>query len=292
MASGRNASYGFYLSNVSEMESLDAANGSGADDGGGGVNPPYGVHIYELFDGLPAPAKLVMLAGAALSIFCLAATLCTFALFEQLQTLPGKMITCFVCSFAVSQTLTTVGMHRFADDVVCFGVAVAAHYSTLAVFLWSNAIAVDMATCFGGSLLRMIRHTMDDARRFRWFCTYAWGLPTLVCGACAMTALRYPHLGVAYGGDDFCLISGWKGTEFALALPELVVVVVNGALFVVVVVKMISTLLSFTWLFAFLSAFTGQVALWYIFTVVDALSGIYIFAVFVLNKRVRAIWIS
>ena len=52
----------------------------------------------------------------------------------------------------------------------------------------------------------------------------------------------------------------------------------------------IATLMGFTWIFGYIAAFTGVVALWYIYIILNSLQGLFIFISFICNRRVGLLW--
>ena len=52
----------------------------------------------------------------------------------------------------------------------------------------------------------------------------------------------------------------------------------------------IASLMGFTWIFGYIAAFTGVVALWYIYIILNSLQGLFIFISFICNGRVGLLW--
>ena len=48
--------------------------------------------------------------------------------------------------------------------------------------------------------------------------------------------------------------------------------------------------MGFTWIFAFVAAFTGMEAFWYIYIVLNSFQGLYIFLAFTANSMVWGLW--
>ncbi|XP_072031882.1 uncharacterized protein [Amphiura filiformis] len=54
----------------------------------------------------------------------------------------------------------------------------------------------------------------------------------------------------------------------------------------------IATLMGFTWIFAFLAAFSGISALWYIYIIINSLQGLYIFFAFTFKRNIGRLWLK
>ncbi len=54
----------------------------------------------------------------------------------------------------------------------------------------------------------------------------------------------------------------------------------------------IATLMGFTWIFAFAAAFSGVVALWYIYIIINSLQGLYIFFAFTFKTKIGLLWLK
>ena len=98
------------------------------------------------------------LVGFSLSILALLAVILTYALFEELRTLPGKIIINLAVALLLTQLVFLFDMVKDVSDNFCTVIAVVLHYLFIASFCWMNAMAFDASRTFAGkSTLSMYR---------------------------------------------------------------------------------------------------------------------------------------
>ena len=113
-----------------------------------------------------------------LSIFALAITLLTFALFSSLRNLPGCNTINLIIALIIAQILfLSQSLIIMTRSSVCLMFALGIHFFYLASFFWMNVMAFDLWRTFhkGFSL-----YIYDIRERLPFYMTYAWGMPVLI----------------------------------------------------------------------------------------------------------------
>ena len=254
---------------------------------------------------------ILTLIGNCLSMACLAFTMTTYCVFEEIRSRAGKCVM-NLCgalffaqlSFQVSDTFMT---YREA----CTAVAVFQHYLWLVVFLWMNVLAFDISCNFADL---KPSSSVPNTSRLRAFALYAWGLPAVFVGVCLVLDL-YTNLPFSYGSKNMCWIVDGRAVLYVFGSPIAVVITANAVLFVRTVVALIRTLstasrarppkqqrrtfviylrltslMGFMWLFGFLANVDGLGFLYYPFILCNTFQGVFICASFTLTPTVRKLW--
>jgi len=253
-----------------------------------------------------SPETILSVVCIGLSLLCLFLSVITYMMLPKLrQTLPGKNTMALICSLLVAQSLYLVGnlSGLGPNDWSCKILGLFIHYTWLWSMFWMNICTFHM--------FRVLTRTKlmgDSARwkRFLLYHVYALVLP-LVFVAINIGVSQDRHGSIGYGSLA-CYIDTQDMIIFTFALPVGLVVVMNLLFFVVVIVKIsrspsvqkcvknerndfeifvkLSTITGITWVFGLIYLLADVVAFSYLFIVLNASQGVFLFFAFVANRRV------
>ncbi|XP_041351121.1 adhesion G protein-coupled receptor L3-like [Gigantopelta aegis] len=268
--------------------------------------PPSSQYVspYDIFS---TEFILVSWVCQSLSLFCLLVTLLVFCLFSSLRTLPGKNTMGLILTLICALTLQTFGIARVELNVVCRAIGICFHFFLLSSFTWMLICTVHMFRVFRKMLSSRTTRS-DEHQQFLTYVCISLSVPACIVVITIMVNIIITK-GIDLGyGNGICYISNFYGVIGGLLVPVIFVMVVNIVLFISTVMALrgmtsdnsdligkksylsvyvkMSTLTGINWMFAFVAAATNLETLWYIFTILCGLQGVYIFVSFVCNKRV------
>ena len=87
--------------------------------------------------------------GYTSSIFAVLVVLLTYSMFNELRTLPGKIVMNLAVALLLSQVVFLVETFQNIPDRSCAAITIILHFLYLASFCWMNVIAFDVAKTFG-----------------------------------------------------------------------------------------------------------------------------------------------
>ena len=272
----------------------------------------YSNHFHSKTPDLVDHENLSFEAGMSLvcvsmSILFLLVSFVTFCAYSSLRTLPGKnnmaLIMCLLCA----QTLFLVGsFSRFEQgSIICITIGILTHFFWLMSVFWMNVCTIHVFRVFIG---------MGDCATGRghktfsvyWLYTIVLSVTFVLINVCiSLSKSDYSELGY---GKLTCYINSQKMVGFTFGVPVGCVIITNMVLFCSVIreiIKMpkiqkdvrhernetvifakLSSLTGFCWIFGFVYSWTGILAFSYLFIVLNASQGIFIFLSFVCTKRV------
>ncbi|XP_053372745.1 uncharacterized protein LOC128546348 [Mercenaria mercenaria] len=252
------------------------------------------------------PQGILSLVCSSFSIVCSAITLIVYVRIKSIRTQPGinniSLIMCLICAQAFFQF--GIGQSENTPLYICSLLGVLIHYFWLVTILWMNVCSFHMFRVF--CQLRSVDHTQNVLRTtcFYWFYTLSAALVPILVNIVVM----YVTSGVIGYGGKLCYISEYKMVGYCFSLPVAVVIIANLFMFLVTIQRIssqpevnkerreekkylliyakMSTLTGATWIFGFLYFFTNFSAFEYIFIILNAGQGIFLFLSFVCNARV------
>jgi len=255
-----------------------------------------------------SPETILSVVCIGLSLLCLCLSVSTYLMLPKLrQNIPGKNTMSLICSLLVAQTVYLVGnlSGLGPNDWSCKILGLFIHYTWLWSMFWMNICTFHM--------FRVLTRTKlmgDSARwkRFLLYHVYALMLP-LVFVAVNIGVSQDRNRSIGYGSLA-CYIDTQDMIIFTFALPVGLIVVINLLFFLVVILKIsrtptvqknvqnerndfkifvkLSTITGITWVFGLIYMCTDVVAFSYLFTVLSASQGVFLFFAFVANRRVAA----
>nr|XP_023415852.1 cadherin EGF LAG seven-pass G-type receptor 3 isoform X2 [Cavia porcellus] len=202
-------------------------------------------------------------------------------------------------TLGVAELLFLLGIHRTHNQLVCTVVAILLHYFFLSTFAW---LLVQ-----GLHLYRMqVEPRNVDRGAMRFYHALGWGVPAVLLGL----AVGLDPEG--YGNPDFCWISIHDPLIWSFASPVVLVIVMNGTMFLLAARTSCSTgqreakktpvltlrssfllllLVSASWLFGLLAVNHSILAFHYLHAGLCGLQGLAVLLLFcVLNADARAAW--
>ncbi|KAI0218203.1 G-protein coupled receptor Mth2, partial [Lamellibrachia satsuma] len=254
---------------------------------------------------------ILTLIGNCLSMACLAFTMTTYCMFEEIRSRAGKCVMNLCGALFFAQLSFQVSDAFLSYSEACTTVAVFQHYIWLVVFLWMNVLAFDISCTFADL---KPSSNVPNASRLRAFALYAWGLPAVFVGVCLVLDL-YTKLPFSYGSKNMCWIVNGRAVLYFFGAPIAAVITANAVLFVRTAVALrrtmstasrarppkqqrstfviylrLTSLMGFVWLFGFLANVDGLGFLYYPFILCNTLQGVFICVSFTLTPTVRRLW--
>ena len=263
----------------------------------------------EAEDTIPFALGVVTVVCIGLSIVCLLIRLLLQLCITIFATRPGKLQFNLTVAFLVAFVFLVVAPLTRDNQTGCVVSAVVLCYGFLAAFTWMNVIAFDTWLAFrpsaafvqsGKKVKSLWRHML-----------VGWGFP-LVFVAIAI-GMDYSNAKMTYK-PNFGGLRCWFTQRIALmtyfGLPIAISIILNIYFYVLTALNFhrafndkksrktqqnehhflvyvrLFVLMGFTWIFGFLSAFTDEVAIDFVFVILTSLQGVFLFVSFVCNKRV------
>ncbi|XP_043741817.1 cadherin EGF LAG seven-pass G-type receptor 3 [Cervus elaphus] len=231
-----------------------------------------------------------------------AALLLTAAVLLSLRSLKSNMRGIHAnvaAALGVAELLFLLGIHRTQNQLLCTAVAILLHYFFLGTFAW---LLVQ-----GLHLYRMqVEPRNVDRGAMRFYHALGWGVPAVLLGL----AVGLDPEG--YGNPDFCWISIHEPLIWSFAGPVILVLLMNGTMFLLAARTSCSTgqreakktsvltlrssfllllLISASWLFGLLAVNHSILAFHYLHAGLCGLQGLVVLLLFcVLNADARAAW--
>ncbi|XP_053785575.1 cadherin EGF LAG seven-pass G-type receptor 3 isoform X1 [Desmodus rotundus] len=231
-----------------------------------------------------------------------AALLLTAAILLSLRSLKSNMRGIHAnvaAALGVAELLFLLGIHRTQSQLLCTAVAILLHYFFLSTFAW---LLVQ-----GLHLYRMqVEPRNVDRGAMRFYHALGWGVPAVLLGL----AVGLDPEG--YGNPDFCWISVHEPLIWSFAGPVVLVIVMNGTMFLLAARASCSTgqreakktsvltlrssfllllLVSASWLFGLLAVNNSILAFHYLHAGLCGLQGLAMLLLFcVLNADARTAW--
>ena len=258
------------------------------------------------------PNAILTTVLVILSLICIIVHLALYAVFKPLRNVPGLIVMCLISSLFGALLLFLVsvfveGNEKSLNHSACAALAACQHYLFLAAFFWTNVMAFDVAGMLNATL-----SSSKNKRKFIWYSLYAWGCPLLftIAGlvATAYTESDKVKIEPAFGRKT-CWINTKLGLLVYFLAPIFLILFVNIILYIVSIAaivraarqtKMVNpglkerfylalkliVVMGLPWITSTFTAFIDSQALSYLFTILNASQGIFIFASYVLTRTV------
>ncbi len=254
---------------------------------------------------------LLTLVCVGLSIVCLIARVILQCFVSSFQNKPGRLHLQLTLALLLAFVVLIIG--PFVSDMqgVCIGAAAVLAYGFLAAFVWMNVIAVDTWLVFKAS--SAFSRAEEMGKSFILYLCIGWGLPVLLVAVSIITHFVDSvnvNFSPQFGGSR-C----WYTQRYAMLLyfgvPIAISILLNTGIYIHTSVNLhrafknrvaaanadkyqqnfgvyvrLFVLMGITWVFGFISAFTDQIVIDFIFVILTSLQGVFLFISFVLTKRV------
>lgn len=253
-----------------------------------------------------------------ISIVAMSATNITYLLFPELRNLAGLAVMNLCLMTSGFQLCVMIGMSIsvHSEYELCVAASIIAHYEGLASIFWTNVMAIDLYLTLG----RWSAVPRKPSKILPRYALYAYGLPLVIvsiavainfCNCTGQFSVDYGRL--------FCWISNPTANMIFFGCPLALALLANIFLFIrtVAIIQSssachqcsrrekalcqlklyarMSTVMGFTWIFAFISAFfdpSSAAGMIFTFTyiVLNAMGGLFIFVAFTCNRRVYQLY--
>ncbi|XP_069653645.1 adhesion G protein-coupled receptor E3-like [Haliaeetus albicilla] len=248
---------------------------------------------------------VVTYVGMSVSLVCLFLTIVTFLLCHSLWSVSVTLhLQLSICLFAAN-LLFLVAVPQTANRLACSIMAGFLHYLFLACFAWMFLEGLHLFLTVRN--LRVLNYTSASRFRKRYIYPVGYGVPAIVV---AVSAAVHPD---GYGTKHYCWLSTEGGFLWSFLGPVCVIILVNLLFFLTTLWTLRDKLSSLnadvtalkntrlmtfkalahicilgcTWGLGFLQAQGDNIAVAFIFTIVNSLQGAFIFLVHcVLNRQV------
>ncbi|KAG8200336.1 hypothetical protein JTE90_028518 [Oedothorax gibbosus] len=257
-----------------------------------------------------------------ISISAMLVVLITYSLFPSLRNLPGCNTMNLTFSLTAMQITFILGQRDGVIGNECKIVAWILHFELLACFMWMNVMAYDLYKTFGTkTIMNNIRSTRKYLPRYM---AYAYGIPLIFVVITSLLDhfLEDSRFAPHYGMQNICWITSKHSAAAFFALPLATIMCINSGFFMYTIYSIRSVkhvlymadekskqrgksdvflyarmalVIGLTWALAFAAAYskqdsvTGKI-LTYLFIIFNTLQGLFLFCVFVCNRRVYALY--
>ena len=254
---------------------------------------------------------LLSLVCIIISLVCLAVSFMTFCLFPRLRTLPGKNNMLLFMALMIAQVMFLISSFGQLnnDSVGCKLVGLLTHFFWLAAVFWMNICTFHVFRVFTGIKALSVD---SDIKLFVMYSVYASALPVCLVVINVVVSLISSD-GTEFGyGKSTCYISSEKMVGLTFGVPVGFVIISNFIMFAFFIYKIktapsvskdvknerndiiifakLSTLTGFTWIFGFIYSWTDIEVFSYLFIILNATQGVFLFLSFVCNKRVLSMY--
>lgn len=257
----------------------------------------------------------ISIAGLSTSITFLLIVLVTYFIFSELRTIPGIHLVNLSFSLLLSHLLWLLATVLDTSKTSCTALAVLLHYFFLVSFAWMSVIAYDTWRAFSCKHWNRSRRVWRQMRaRVMRHMAVSW-LPALIFVLTCSALDQSNVANIGYGGKMGCWINNRVANFCVFTAPVALSTAFNIVYFlrtikairqterqtrnlteqlqkrhVFPIFARIAALMGFSWLFGFLAILTSKY-LWYPFTILTTLQGVYIATAFVFTTpRVRKLY--
>ncbi|NXQ20790.1 AGRD1 protein, partial [Peucedramus taeniatus] len=243
--------------------------------------------------------------GCALSIFCLAITLGTFAVLSSVSTIRTQRYHIHAnlsCAVLLAQALLLASFQLSPATLPCKILAILLHFFFLSAFAWMLVEGFHLYSM-------VIKVFGSEESKHLYYYGIGWGCPLVICVISATSSLE------SYGESGNCWLSLENGAIWAFVAPAMFVILVNIGILIAVtrVISRISAdnykvhgdanafkltakavavllpILGSSWIFGILAVNAHALVFQYIFAVFNSLQGFFMFLFHcLLNSEVRA----
>ena len=254
---------------------------------------------------------IVSMIFVSISLVCLLISSITFCIFPSLRSLPGKNNLALILSLLCAQSLYLISSYsKFEQDsVVCITLGLCTHFMWLVAIFWMNICTFHVYRVFTGPVsVSTGRHV----KTFIIYCSYAMTVSTILVLINVLVSFmtsNYTDLGY---GKISCYINSGTMIILTFCVPVGFVIITNLFMFIIFICKVIktpkirrnvkhernhmvifaklSTLTGFCWVFGFVYILTDIQAFSYLFIILNASQGVFIFLSFVCTGKVMKMY--
>lgn len=256
------------------------------------------------------PQVTVSVVCTAMSISCLTITIFTYAIFSELRSVPGKNNILLSTHLLIAQCFFQFTFTRTEYPELCIVFGILTHFFWLTAILWMSACTVHMFRTFVTRKTYSSKRILDPQVCIYTLCCYLFAALVVAINV-GVSARQSDGKSIGYGGN-ICYISSPLMVGLTFALPVGIIIVINLLVFLIVIYKIsestmhfdmqpterantiiymkLSTLTGATWIFGYIYIWTGFEPMEFVFIVLNAGQGVFIFLSFVCNKKVMCLY--
>ena len=243
-----------------------------------------------------------------ISIICLVIRIALQVCLSIFKNRPGRLQLQLTIAFLIAFVMLIVGVFLSDFPEACTTAAILLAYGFLAAFIWMNIIGVDTWLVFRPSAAFFRADDKEKSLLIHIMC--GWGIPLLL--ATISIAMNYinadENFSPEFGGSR-C----WYTQRYAMllyfGLPIALSIIINITLYIWTSINLhkacksrthvikkqrynffvyvrLFILMGITWIFGFISAFTDEIVIDFIFVILTSLQGLFLFISFVWDKCV------
>ncbi|XP_069128673.1 uncharacterized protein [Argopecten irradians] len=248
----------------------------------------------------------------SISIFFLILTVFTYGLFKSLRTTPGKNNMLLSINLIIAQCLYQFGVGQTTLGVGCVVIGALVHFFWLSVIVWMNICSFHMFRVFSIFRVKTLSSLREEKKHMIVYILCSVIVPLLVVATNVLVSLVASNwTDFGYGGC-ICYISSKHMLLYTFVIPIGVIILLNIVCFVIVVIAIrrsqqsklssnqdqisilvylkLSCLTGFSWMFGFLYTWLNLEFFGYMFIILTAGQGLFIFLSFICSKRVLKLY--
>ena len=252
--------------------------------------------------------SIVTVICIGISIICLVIRITLQLCVSSFRNRPGRLRLQLAIAFLIAFLMLIVGVFLSDFPEACTTAAILLAYGFLAAFIWMNIIAVDTWLAFRPSAA--FSRADDEGRSLVLHYLLGWGIPLLLVAVSIV--INYTSVDGKFNpefGGSRC----WYTQRYAMllyfGLPITLSMIINITLYTWTSINLhkafksradmikrkryhffvyvrLFILMGITWIFGFISAFTDEIVIDFIFVILTSLQGLSLFISIVCNKRV------
>ncbi|XP_067661519.1 uncharacterized protein [Haliotis asinina] len=249
------------------------------------------------------PLGRTSLICTCLSLVFLIITFIFYCAFPTLRTSGGVINMCLVVTLFLTLCVYEFGIEQNENGTVCVIIGIFIHFFWLSVLCWMNACTTHMFLKLSFPLRWRRNESLERTLLF-------WSLFSILTPVAIVSINIIVHYTLdrelGYGGK-ICYLNTVPGRIYSFGVPVAVVSLLNIFLFIFTLCKLnrkfepvqkssnsklnmvacvkLSTITGISWLFGYLYELTQTRALAYVFTILVAGQGVFLFLAFIVNKK-------
>ena len=243
-----------------------------------------------------------------ISIICLVIRIALQFCVSTFRNRPGRLQLQLTLAFFIAFVMLIVRVFLSDFPEACTTAAILLVYGFLASFIWMNIIAMDTWLVFRPSAA--FSRVDDEEKSLLIHIICGWGIPLIL--VTVSIAMNYIDADEKFS-PEFGGSSCWYTQRYAMllhfGLPIALSIIINITLYIWTSLNLhkafksrthvikkkryhffvyvrLFILMGITWIFGFISAFTDEIVIDFIFVTLTSLQGLFLFISFVCNKRV------
>ena len=251
---------------------------------------------------------IITFIGFMVSIICFIIRITLQICVSSFKNRPGRLHLQLTITFLIAFVMLLVKVFLPDFPEACTAAAILMACGFLAAFIWMNIIAVDTWLVFTPSAA--YSRVDDEGRSLVLHYLLEWGIPLLL--VTVFIGINYSDVEEQFSpefGGPICWYTQRYANLLYFSLPIAVSILVNIILYIMTSLNLhkafksgthvikkkryhfgvyvrLFILMGFTWVFGFISTFTDEIVIDFIYVISASFQGLFLFISFVCNKRV------